>query len=242
MELQEVQVQALAPERLAPLIGPERMERFHKFAQSARDMLSGRVGRQRQLHATGGGVAEMLRTLLAYARGGVGVDARWVVINGDPTSSPSRSASTTASTGSRRRRPARNGGARALRGRPARQCRRAARGGASARHRLASRPADRRPRRRPCASRRHVVWRCHVGSDTRERPRRGSVGVPPAVPRATSTRTCSHERQFAPPWARRRARSFVIPPSIDPFATKNQAMDARSRSMPLLQLRRSARR
>ena len=33
--------------------------------------------------ASGGGVAELLQTLLAYVRG-VGVDARWVVIEGDP--------------------------------------------------------------------------------------------------------------------------------------------------------------
>ena len=33
--------------------------------------------------ASGGGVAEMLRTLLAYARG-AGVDAQWIVIQGDP--------------------------------------------------------------------------------------------------------------------------------------------------------------
>ena len=32
--------------------------------------------------ATGGGVAELLQTLLAYARG-AGVDARWVVVEGD---------------------------------------------------------------------------------------------------------------------------------------------------------------
>ena len=32
--------------------------------------------------ATGGGVAELLQTLLAYARG-VGIDTRWLVIDGD---------------------------------------------------------------------------------------------------------------------------------------------------------------
>src|SRR6266498_5851724 len=83
MELREVHVQALAPERLAPLIGPERMERFHKFAQAARDMLSGRAVVNVNSTPTGGGVAEMLRTLLADARG-VGIDTRWFVINGDP--------------------------------------------------------------------------------------------------------------------------------------------------------------
>ncbi len=84
MKLQEVQVQALTPERLSPLIGPERMERFHKFAQAARDVLSGRVVLNVNSTPSGGGVAEMLRTLLAYARG-VGVDTQWVVINGDPS-------------------------------------------------------------------------------------------------------------------------------------------------------------
>src|SRR6266498_721864 len=83
MELREVHVQALAPERLAPLIGPERMERFHKFAQAARDVLSGRAVVNVNSTPTGGGVAEMLRTLLAYARG-VGVNPRWFVINGGP--------------------------------------------------------------------------------------------------------------------------------------------------------------
>src|SRR6266702_458947 len=83
MKLQEVHVQALTPERLDPLIGPERVERFHETAQAAREMLAGRAVLNVNSTATGGGVAEMLRTLLAYARG-VGVDARWIVINGDP--------------------------------------------------------------------------------------------------------------------------------------------------------------
>src|SRR5205085_647298 len=34
--------------------------------------------------AVGGGVAEMLRSLIAYARG-AGIDARWLVIRGDET-------------------------------------------------------------------------------------------------------------------------------------------------------------
>ena len=83
MELEEVHVRALPPERLSPLIGPARRQRFAKLAQASRDALSGRAVVNVNSTPTGGGVAEMLRTLLADARG-VGIDARWFVINGDP--------------------------------------------------------------------------------------------------------------------------------------------------------------
>ena len=48
----------------------------------ARGFLDGRTVFNINSTATGGGVAELLQTLLAYARG-AGVDARWVVVNGD---------------------------------------------------------------------------------------------------------------------------------------------------------------
>ncbi len=83
MKLEEVHVAALNPDRLLPLIGPERAERFQTTAKAARELLDGRVVLNVNSTASGGGVAEMLRTLLAYARG-AGVDAQWVVIKGDP--------------------------------------------------------------------------------------------------------------------------------------------------------------
>ena len=83
MKLEEVQVAALTPDRLLPLIGPERAERFKATAQAAREQLAGRVVLNVNSTASGGGVAEMLRTLLAYARG-AGVDTQWIVIQGDP--------------------------------------------------------------------------------------------------------------------------------------------------------------
>src|SRR5215207_3475510 len=83
MALEEVDVRALAPERLHALIGPERARRFDDTAAAARDALAGRTVLNVNSTATGGGVAELLQTLLAYARG-VGVDTRWVVIEGDP--------------------------------------------------------------------------------------------------------------------------------------------------------------
>src|SRR5829696_6641129 len=81
--LTEVAVQALDPERLAPLIGADRMARFETTAAAARSALAGRAALNVNSTAVGGGVAEMLQTLLAYARG-AGIDARWLVIEGDP--------------------------------------------------------------------------------------------------------------------------------------------------------------
>jgi trehalose synthase len=81
--LQEVEVEALDAARLEPLIGPARMARFEQIAAAAQQALEGRTVLNINSTATGGGVAEMLQTLLAYVRG-AGVDARWLVIEGDP--------------------------------------------------------------------------------------------------------------------------------------------------------------
>ena len=82
MMLHEVEVQALDPLRLEELIGPERADRFESSAAAARTLLDGRRVVNVNSTASGGGVAELLQTLLAYVRG-VGVDARWVVVEGD---------------------------------------------------------------------------------------------------------------------------------------------------------------
>ncbi len=80
--LHEVDVQALDPQRLEELVGPERAGHFESSAAAARTLLEGRRVVNVNSTASGGGVAELLQTLLAYVRG-VGVDARWVVIDGD---------------------------------------------------------------------------------------------------------------------------------------------------------------
>jgi trehalose synthase len=83
MYLREVEVRPLEPHRFAPVIGPERMAAFDATADAARGFLGGRRVININSTATGGGVAELLQTLLAYARG-VGIDARWFVIEGNP--------------------------------------------------------------------------------------------------------------------------------------------------------------
>lgn len=83
MVLQEVEVRAIAPGRLGSLLGSERAQRFETTATTARALLRGRAVLNVNSTATGGGVAELLQALLAYARG-ADVNARWVVIEGDP--------------------------------------------------------------------------------------------------------------------------------------------------------------
>ena len=81
--LQEVDVQALDAARLEPLIGPDRTARYEAVAEATESLLRGRSVLNVNSTATGGGVAEMLQTLLAYGRG-AGLDIRWLVIRGDP--------------------------------------------------------------------------------------------------------------------------------------------------------------
>jgi trehalose synthase len=79
--IEEVPVGVLLPDRFLDVIGPERFQAFEQKVKQARTMLEGKVVWNVNSTARGGGVAEMLRSLLAYARG-AGVDARWVVIEG----------------------------------------------------------------------------------------------------------------------------------------------------------------
>jgi len=80
--LQTVDIGPLRPERFQTVLGDD----YPKFAvavELGRELFDGRVIWNVNSTAKGGGVAEMLRSLLAYARGGE-VDARWVVIRGNP--------------------------------------------------------------------------------------------------------------------------------------------------------------
>jgi trehalose synthase len=52
-------------------------------AARARDLLAGRIVWNVNSTASGGGVAEMLHVLVAYIRG-MGIDIRWLVMEGDP--------------------------------------------------------------------------------------------------------------------------------------------------------------
>lgn len=82
MGVSRVPVAELSPERFRELLGPRYAEVEDAVAQAA-DVFAERVVWHVNSTAQGGGVAELLQSLLAYARG-AGVDTRWVVLEGEP--------------------------------------------------------------------------------------------------------------------------------------------------------------
>jgi trehalose synthase len=79
----EVDISSMDPGRFRSVLPPERVEEFERGVEEARELLDGRVVWNVNSTAHGGGVVELLRPLISYARG-AGVDARWIVIDGTP--------------------------------------------------------------------------------------------------------------------------------------------------------------
>lgn len=82
MGLQEERVVSLAPERFAEVLTADGLAQFEQAVARGHELLAGRTFWSVNSTARGGGVAEMLRSLIGYVRG-AGLDARWIVIEGD---------------------------------------------------------------------------------------------------------------------------------------------------------------
>ena len=80
---QEVEVTPLDPTRLRTVLTADALVGFERTLTRGRELLASRTFWNVNSTAQGGGVAEMLRSLIGYTRGG-GSDARWVVIEGNP--------------------------------------------------------------------------------------------------------------------------------------------------------------
>ncbi len=80
--LTAVPIGRLSFDRFESILPAERYAQVLEAAERSRELLADRVVWNVNSTARGGGVAEMLISLLAYAHG-VGVDARWVVISGN---------------------------------------------------------------------------------------------------------------------------------------------------------------
>lgn len=80
--LHEVDVPTLRLAEFGPVIGGDRLAHLESIAATSRTRLAGTVVWNVNSTAAGGGVAEMLHVLVGYLRG-AGVDARWLVIEGD---------------------------------------------------------------------------------------------------------------------------------------------------------------
>ena len=77
--LEEVPLPAVAIGGLRDAAGSMAWERLTEAHARARELLAGRAVWSINSTATGGGVAEILRTMLPYAQAG-GLDARWLIV------------------------------------------------------------------------------------------------------------------------------------------------------------------
>src|SRR3954469_9242828 len=78
-----VEVPPHPPERFKSVMEPEAFERVVEGVNTARELLGERTIWNVNSTAKGGGVVDLLVPLLGCAKG-AGVDARWVVIDGNP--------------------------------------------------------------------------------------------------------------------------------------------------------------
>lgn len=220
--LRDVPVNAVDIARLTPLVGAERIERFARTAAAAREALDGSVVFNVNSTAQGGGVAEMLQTLLSYVRG-AGIDARWLVIDGDPEFFTITKRIHNGLYGG----PGDGGplGADERARYEAVQRRNAEELLALARPGDVVILHDPQPAGLASAARAAgatVVWRCHVGCDeTNEWTERAWSFLRPSL--ADVDAIVVSRASLAPPWAAPE-QVDVIPPSIDPFAAKNAPM------------------
>ncbi len=81
--LKHMHLAAMDPHRFASVVCPEDYTALLELLARAAPALRGRAVWNVNSTYQGGGVAELLQSLLGYARGG-GIDARWVVIRGEP--------------------------------------------------------------------------------------------------------------------------------------------------------------
>src|SRR4051812_9651594 len=81
--VQEVDLGSASIERFRPLVGSEVWPELEGSLAELRRSLDGHVLWNVNSTARGGGVAEMLASLVPYDRG-AGIDERWAVIEGSP--------------------------------------------------------------------------------------------------------------------------------------------------------------
>jgi hypothetical protein len=81
--IEEVHIASMDPTRFQTVLSAHDYAGLLRLTENSAEALAGRVIWNVNSTARGGGVAEMLAPLLGYSRGG-GVDARWVVIGGNP--------------------------------------------------------------------------------------------------------------------------------------------------------------
>ena len=221
--MQEVDVYPLSAERLSPLIGSERAERLRLAIAEARHAIDGATLWNINATAHGGGVAEILTSLVGYEQG-AGLDSRWLALDGDDDffaltkrihNLIHGSSDDGGSVGPRERRhyervleenfddlrPQLRPGDVVLLHDP--------------------QTAGLIPRLRDIGV--FVGWRSHIGADTvNQQTNEGWAFLRRYVERADAV--VFSRAQFVPDWVPS-GKVTIIAPSIDPFATKNLDLD-----------------
>lgn len=223
--MQEIHIGARSVRSFETLLGRERIRALEERAELIRPLLGTRAIWNINSTASGGGVAEMLRSLLRYARD-LQIDVRWLVLEGPPAFFKLTKRVHNALHGS-------PGDGSALGAEQTELFSRVTHENAGALETLI-RPNDivicHDPQTAglvPFLLERGalVVWRCHIGHEQLDdiEVDRGWAFLRPYlqdVPLAVFSRAV-----YAPAWLRGK-RSIVIAPNIDPLAAKNQPLDA----------------
>jgi trehalose synthase len=221
--LQEVQFGPRPVELLLSLVREDQIDDTSRVVDEMRRRMEGRVLWNVNSTGLGGGVAEMLRPLLGYVKA-LGVDTRWVVIEGTPDFFRITKRLHHALHGS--------GGD----GSPLGQSERAVyeqvlQANAEELLRLI-RPRDfvilHDPQTAGLAphlvrSGAIVIWRCHVGDDKLDG--QAELGWGFLAPYLEDVAAAVFSRSRYIPGCCDHGRSVVIPPSIDAFSAKNQELD-----------------
>jgi trehalose synthase len=216
--MEEVEVEPVSLKRLTAILPPERALQLEANASRARVAFGDRVVWHVNATAHGGGVAEMLQTLLAYGKG-AGIVNRWLVLDGDPEFFRITKRLHNLLHGS----PGDGGSL----GPDEHDHYQAVLAGNLEQLKRAVSPGDivmiHDPQTAGLAEglrrlRARVVWRCHIGRDfPNELTHVGWEFLRPYLEHADGL--VFSRRAYAPEWADERV--VVIPPSIDPFSAKN---------------------
>lgn len=223
MELQDVFVAPVSLARFEKLATPSRWQELQGAAETAKRLLANRVVWNVNSTASGGGVAEMLQVLLAYASD-IDVDMRWTVIQGDAEFFAITKRIHNLLHGS----PGDGGPLDAaerthyddvIAGNAAALASRVGRGDVVILH-------DPQTAGLVDAMRDNgaiVVWRCHVGADEADSQVLKAWDF--LRPYLEGAAAYVFSRSLFVPSSIDPARVQIIPPSIDPFSPKNEVLD-----------------
>lgn len=223
-ELEEVHVGTRDLRQFLTVHDETRVTEALERAQRLKELIGDHTVWNVNSTAVGGGVAEMLQSMLAFSRG-LGVDARWLVINGSPdffqlTKRLHHALHGESGDGSALGAAEREIYDATLRDNAVDLCSRVQPGDIVLLH---------DPQTAGLASAlikvgAHVAWRCHIGYDSSNGD--SELGWDFLRPYLEDVPAfVFSKRSYAPPWCDPE-RVVVIPPSIDAFSAKNQELDA----------------